>query len=101
MKWVISVAALIGALRAVLFLLLISGETLKWADITPSQLSGIGVLQLILTGCVGFSVAVWMIMNPRRVYKSITVSSPKLAPMTASGECALARVPSLHVSCGG
>ena len=58
---------------AVLFLLLISGEALKWAQITPAQLNGMGILQLILTGCVGFSVAVWMIMNPRRVYKSITV----------------------------
>ncbi|KAK9840843.1 hypothetical protein WJX81_008508 [Elliptochloris bilobata] len=56
----------------VLFLLLISGEALKWAEITTGQLNGIGVLQLILTGCVGFSVAIWMIMNPRKVYKSIT-----------------------------
>ena len=57
----------------VLFLLLISGEALKWAQMTTAQLHGMGVLQLILTGCVGFAVAIWMIMNPRKVYKSITV----------------------------
>ncbi len=58
---------------AVLFLLLISGEALKWAQLTTNQLNGMGILQLILTGCVGFAVAIWMIMNPRKVYKSITV----------------------------
>jgi len=57
----------------VLFLLLISGEALKWAQLTTNQLNGMGILQLILTGCVGFAVAIWMIMNPRKVYKSITV----------------------------
>ena len=63
-----------------LFLLLISGETLKWVDLTTDQLNGIGILQLILTGCVGFSIAVWMIMNPRKVYKSITVSASAGTP---------------------
>ena len=63
----------ITGLHAVLFLLLVSGETLKWAELTADQLNGIGILQLILTCCVGFSIAVWMMMNPRKVYKSITV----------------------------
>ena len=69
-----------AGLHAVLFLLLISGETLKWVVLTTDQLNGIGILQLILTGCVGFSVAIWMIMNPRKVYKSITVSAFAGAP---------------------
>lgn len=67
-----------GWWRAVLFLLLISGEALKWAEITPAQLNGMGVLQLILTGCVGFSVGVWMLMNPRKVYKSFTVPASQI-----------------------
>ena len=63
-----------------LFLLLVSGETLKWAELTADQLNGIGILQLILTCCVGFSIAVWMIMNPRKVYKSITVRASAKTP---------------------
>lgn len=63
-----------------LFLLLVSGETLKWAELTADQLNGIGILQLILTCCVGFSIAVWMIMNPRKVYKSITVRGSAETP---------------------
>ena len=64
-----------------LFLLLLSGETLKWAELSSDQLNGVGILQLILTCCVGFSIAVWMIMNPRKVYKSITVSVSAEAPV--------------------
>lgn len=68
-----------------LFLLLVSGETLKWAELTADQLNGIGILQLILTCCVGFSIAVWMIMNPRKVYKSITVRVPETSEAAREG----------------
>jgi hypothetical protein len=60
---------------AVLYLVLLSGETLKWAKLTDLQEKGFGVLQLALSSGMAFLCLVLILMRSKAFAKLTKVSN--------------------------